>query len=455
MIYLIAIVSLNNGIGKNNKLPWNIKEDMEYFKKITTGTGNNAIIMGKNTWISLKNPLKNRRNIVISKTLKDENCSVFSSLNEGITYAKSIGIFDIFIIGGSSLFKEAMEHKLCDFLCITKINKIYECDTFFPVIPECYECIKSEKYDVFDNNDKLSITRCYYSEKNEEEYQYLNLIKEVLATDRLRPNRTGIDTLSVFGKSMRYSLLNNKFPLFTTKKVFFRAVVEELLWFLSGSTNSNILSNKKIYIWNDNTSREYLDNNGFKTREVGDIGPGYGFQWRHFGENYKNMHTEYKGFDQIKEIINLLKTDPMSRRIILTAWNPTQIKEMSLPPCHCLAQFYVHYENDEKYLSCQMYQRSGDIGLGIPFNVASYSLLTIMIAQCTGMKPYEFIHVIGDGHIYKNHIEQLKIQIERHPFKFPTIKLNENIQDIFGFNYDDFKLDNYLYHDPIKMDMVA
>jgi thymidylate synthase len=255
---------------------------------------------------------------------------------------------------------------------------------------------------------------------------------------------------------MRFSLLDNKFPLITTKKTYFRAIVEELLWFISGSTNAKVLSNKKIGIWDANSSREFLDKYGFTEREEGDVGPCYSFQWRHFGADYRNMNDSYGGFDQIKHIINLLKADPMSRRIILTAWNPVQISEMSLPPCHILAQFYVHYKDDKGYLSCQMYQRSADIGLGVPFNIASYSLLTILLAKCTGLVPYEFIHVMGDTHIYSNHIEAMKMQIERKPYKFPKLFVKEkNNYDIFEFKYEDLILDNYNYHEPIKMDMVA
>lgn len=220
---------------------------------------------------------------------------------------------------------------------------------------------------------------------------------------------------------MRFSLRNNSFPLLTTKRVFWRGLAEELLWFIKGDTNANHLAEKNVHIWDANGSREFLDNLGFKEREVGDLGPVYGFQWRHFGAEYKDFNTDYtnQGVDQLKEVIETIKTNPTDRRIILTAWNPSAIPKMALPPCHMMCQFYVY--NGE--LSCQMYQRSCDMGLGVPFNIASYSLLTIMIANVTGLKPGEFIHVTGDTHVYNNHIEPLKEQLKRNPFPFPKVCL--------------------------------
>lgn len=252
---------------------------------------------------------------------------------------------------------------------------------------------------------------------------------------------------------MRFNLENNNFPLLTTKKVFWRGVAEELLWFIKGSTNANELVEKNIHIWDGNASREYLDSIGLQSREVGDLGPVYGFQWRHYGAEYINMHNNYtnKGIDQLKECINKIKNSPNDRRIILTAWNPADLSLMALPPCHMFCQFYV--ANNK--LSCQMYQRSADMGLGVPFNIASYSLLTCIVAHCCNLQPGEFIHVIGDAHCYLNHVEPLRVQIERVPKQFPKLFIRTDNTDIDGFTFNDFVLEDYNPDGPIKMQMAV
>ena len=218
---------------------------------------------------------------------------------------------------------------------------------------------------------------------------------------------------------MRYDL-NESFPVLTTKDVFWRGVAEELIWFINGHTNAKLLSDKKIKIWDGNASREFLDNLGFLEREEWDLGPVYGFQWRHFGAAYESMRDDYtgQGVDQLVQVINTIKTNPTSRRIVMTAWNPSAIKDMALPPCHILAQFYVTGDKKPR-LSCQMYQRSCDLGLGIPFNIASYALMTCLLAQVCGLERGEFIHTLGDAHVYSNHIDPLKEQLERMPHPFP------------------------------------
>eukprot|EP00795_Rhopilema_esculentum_P011307 gene11307-21497_t len=246
---------------------------------------------------------------------------------------------------------------------------------------------------------------------NHDEHQYLNLIKHVLSHGKKKNDRTGnvfgTGTISVFGTQMRFSLREN-FPLLTTKRVFWRGVAEELLWFIKGSTNAKELSEKGVHIWDANGSKEFLEGRGLGHREEGDLGPVYGFQWRHFGAEYSDMHANYKnkGIDQLAEVIKLIKNNPDDRRIIMSAWNPVDLPKMALPPCHSFVQFYVC----DGELSCQMYQRSGDIGLGVPFNIASYSLLTCMIAHVCNLKPGDFVHTIGDAHVYANHVDALKIQ---------------------------------------------
>ncbi|XP_050067415.1 thymidylate synthase [Anopheles maculipalpis] len=288
---------------------------------------------------------------------------------------------------------------------------------------------------------------------NAEEQAYLQLIRDIIGKGSKRLDRTGVGTLSIFGGQMRFSLRDGVIPLLTTKKVFFRGVAEELLWFIKGSTNAKKLQAKGIRIWDGNSTREYLDSCGFTDREEGDLGPVYGFQWRHFGATYKTCHDDYtgQGIDQLAKVIDTIKNNPYDRRIIMSAWNPSDIPIMALPPCHCLAQFFVA----DGELSCQMYQRSADVGLGVPFNIASYSLLTHMIAHVTGLKAGEFIHTTGDTHIYLNHVDALREQIERTPDKFPTLVIKRKVESIDDFNFADFEIVNYNPQSAIKMQMAV
>lgn len=254
---------------------------------------------------------------------------------------------------------------------------------------------------------------------------------------------------------MRFSLRENTLPLLTTKRTFWRGVAEELLWFISGSTNANLLQQKNIRIWDGNASREFLDSRGLKHRDVGDLGPVYGFQWRHFGAEYKNMYTDYtgKGVDQLAECIDKIKNNPEDRRIIMSAWNPNDLNIMALPPCHMFCQFYVDTTNKE--LSCQMYQRSADMGLGVPFNIASYALLTHLVAHVCNLKPGDFIHTIGDAHVYLNHVDALQEQMKRSPRPFPKLYLNKKTTEIDDFVFEDLRLEGYNPHQTIKMKMAV
>ena len=250
--------------------------------------------------------------------------------------------------------------------------------------------------------------------------QYLDLLQHILQNGIEKKDRTGTGTLSVFGYQTRFNLSKN-FPLLTTKKVHFRSIIHELLWFLSGDTNIRYLKNNSVKIWDD-----WADENG-------ELGPVYGYQWRSWptagGEN----------IDQISRVVQQIQTNPDSRRLIVSAWNVADIEKMKLPPCHVLFQFYVH----KGQLSCQLYQRSADVFLGVPFNIASYSLLTMMIAQICGLKPAELIHTFGDVHLYLNHLEQARLQLERKPKPLPLMKLNPEVSSIFEFQYEDFIIGNY------------
>ncbi|QSL67184.1 hypothetical protein MERGE_001573 [Pneumocystis wakefieldiae] len=293
---------------------------------------------------------------------------------------------------------------------------------------------------------------------NAEEQQYLNLIQHIINHGEDRPDRTGTGVLSIFAPSpLKFSLRNNTLPLLTTKRVFIRGVIEELLWFIRGETDSLKLKEKNIHIWDANGSREYLDSIGLTKRQEGDLGPIYGFQWRHFGAEYIDCKTNYtgQGVDQLANIIKKIQTSPYDRRLILSAWNPADLEKMALPPCHMFCQFYVHISSNDHRpeLSCQLYQRSCDMGLGVPFNIASYALLTCMIAHVCNLDPGDFTHVMGDCHIYKNHIAALQQQLTRSPRPFPTLSLNRSITDIEDFTLDDFIIENYHPYETIKMKM--
>lgn len=291
------------------------------------------------------------------------------------------------------------------------------------------------------------------SARKHEEYQYLEMIDDIIRHGVRKDDRTGVGTISKFGAQMRFSLRDGVFPLLTTKRVFWKGVVEELLWFIRGDTNGANLSKKGVKIWDANGSRQFLDSRGLTHREENDLGPVYGFQWRHFGAKYVDMHTDYtgQGVDQLADVIHKLKTNPNDRRIVMSAWNPADLDQMALPPCHMFCQFYV--ANGE--LSCQLYQRSCDMGLGVPFNIASYALLTLMLAQVCGLKGGEFVHTLGDAHVYTNHVEPLKEQIQRTPKAFPKIRINSEVTDIDSFKFEDFELIGYEPHPTIKMDMAV
>ncbi|EDO49153.1 predicted protein [Nematostella vectensis] len=292
-----------------------------------------------------------------------------------------------------------------------------------------------------------------HSTKRHDELQYLDMIRYIMENGTVKTDRTGTGTKSVFGAQMRFSLRDGVFPLLTTKRVFWRGVAEELLWFVKGCTNAKVLADKNIHIWDANGSRGFLDRQGLSHREEGDLGPVYGFQWRHFGAKYVDMHTDYtgQGVDQLAQVIDKIKNNPDDRRIIMLAWNPSDIPLMALPPCHAFVQFYV--ANGE--LSCQLYQRSGDMGLGVPFNIASYSLLTYMIAHVCGLKPGDFVHSLGDAHVYLNHFEALEEQLKREPRAFPSLVIKRQVDDIDQFTFDDFEIVGYKPHPKIKMEMAV
>lgn len=262
--------------------------------------------------------------------------------------------------------------------------------------------------------------------------QYLDLIQQIYDHGAIKEDRTGTGTRSLFGHQMRFDLADS-FPLLTTKKIHLRSIIHELLWFLTGDTNIQYLRDNKVRIWD-----EWAD-------EDGNLGPVYGHQWRSW------QSTDGQVIDQISDVVGNIKSNPDSRRLIVSAWNVGDVDKMALPPCHLLFQFYV--ANDK--LSCQLYQRSADVFLGVPFNIASYALLTLMVAQVTSLQPGEFVHTLGDAHLYSNHLEQAELQLSREPRALPTLRINPDVKNIFDFSFEDFTLDNYDPHPHIKASVAV
>ena len=485
------VVSLNNHniIGENDDLLIHSKKDLRNFQKITTeGEHKNIIIMGYNTWLSIpetKRPLKNRINIILSRNhsiVENNDTKLCRSLDQAFDYCKELkGV--IFVIGGSQIFNECLKQEYYKDLYriyVTKFDDDYHprnTTHSFPIqLFNNMKCVETSdgineicNRPHIDNQPKRFLQE-YLSETytksiiftfniyqnintiNESEYQYLNLLKKVL-DEGLETQSRNSKVLSIFGEKMVFDL-SESFPLLTTKRVGYKTVLRELLWFINGSTSNKLLNDKNVHIWDGNSSREFLDSRNLDYEE-GDLGPVYGFQWRHFGADYENCNSDYnnKGIDQLKYIIEQIKNDPNSRRIIMSAWNPVDLDKMALPPCHVMCQFNVDTIN--KRLDCQLYQRSGDMFLGVPFNIASYAFLTCIIAKITGYKPGKLIHILGDTHIYDSHIEAVKTQIKRIPYKFPTLTISEELNDIDNINEEYFKLENYNFHTKISAPMVA
>lgn len=481
---IVAICKRNNGIGFNRSIPWpRLRGDLAHFRAQTNG---HAVIMGSKTYESLPpsvRPLPGRLNILLSSRSRDElklpdNVLLANSLDAAKSLLEAHACPVVYIIGGQQVYEAALASpQWSTRLLVTEVDGDYPADRFFPLdnnaITSSFNLVSVSSG---HSDQGVSYTFTEYVRRSSaengfapqhmkslmalstsphglhEEFQYLDLVRRIIDSGVRKGDRTGTGTLSIFGAQLRFSLRDDVFPLLTTKRVFWRGVAEELFWFIRGSTDAKQLSAKRVHIWDANGSRKFLDTCGLTNREEGDLGPVYGFQWRHFGAPYSTRSANYsgQGIDQLAQVLHTLRTNPNDRRMIISAWNPAALREMALPPCHLLAQFYV--ANGE--LSCQMYQRSGDMGLGVPFNIASYALLTRLVANVVGLRPGEFVHVLGDAHVYLNHVDALKEQLTRKPKAFPTLRIKhrENIED---FTLDDLVLEGYEPHDAIAMKMAV
>jgi dihydrofolate reductase/thymidylate synthase len=483
---IILATDVNGGIGKNNELPWHIKEDIQFFKDKTSTVDlineQNIVIMGRKTYESIGKPLSNRINIVVTTSnIHIDNIKICKSFYDALNYTLSLkNIHNIFIIGGGLLYAEAIQHPLLRYVYLTKINNDYNCDVSFDLNhldnKNRFHLMNYTEYNTFDIKIGKMVNIGIYKYENVDlgELHYLNLLENTLKYGQKRETRNSI-TYSNFGGQIKFNLQNG-FPLLTTKKTFMRGVFEEAKHImLLGNTNTNILSEKGINIWVPNTTQEFI-NKMKLPYEAGDMGPMYGFQFRHFNAEYKFMHHNYQptsygviqqptsyGIDQLANCMKLLKADPFNRRIMMTSFNPLQADQGVLYPCHgIVVQFYIKEYLEKKMLCCHMYQRSCDLICGLPFNIASYAIILHILSNILGeeYQAGELIISFGDVHIYDtaDHLDAVKLHLERIPFKFPTLQINRKIDkldDIINLEFTDIHIKDYISHPSIKVSMVA
>lgn len=466
MKIITAFTNKSFGIGKSGALPWHIPEDLFRFKTITR---NNTVVMGRNTWESLeKKPLRNRFNVVVTSesssysTQNDLSNLMFINSSSLESLPQIINEGEIFIIGGEELYRKYVGE--AEYIYATVIEQDFDCDRFFPMENIHKYDIQSVTPLIYSVKGNCNFRYITYKKKSafslvHDEYQYLKMMSNILYNGEARPDRTGVGTLSTFAHQLRFDI-SNSVPFLTTKLLAWKTVIKELLWFISGSTDSKILESQSVTIWRGNTSRDFLDKRGLINYKEGDTGPLYSHALRAFGSVYSGCDADYKGkgFDQFEMLIKSLKTDPYSRRHVMTTFNPAVVDQCVLMPCHGIAiQFYVSGEIPNQKLSCHVYCRSSDTFLGLPFNIASYATLTYLIAKLVEMTPGELILSTGDTHIYANHVDQVKAQLSRHPLPFPKLKISDSVlkKNVSEINIDDFELDGYISYGAIRAPMAV
>lgn len=487
IILIAAVTKCKNsqlGIGFENKLPWSVPEDLEFFKNTTI---NKTVIMGRKTYDSIGKTLKNRTNIILSRNTNfktsNPNLLIYHSIYDLLLKFNDLQDNEIYVIGGSEIYKQFLGITgLIHSIILTEINSTkgsIECDTFFPEIPwhfllsdytldnvssnvdYKFKIIKYINKSIdFDNNKLLNPNYKIDPSYIPNERVYLNLVKDIMQNGNIRGDRSGVGTISKFGPQLRFDI-SQTVPLLTTKRVPWKTAIEEMLWMLRGSTDSTELEQKGIKIWKGHTSREFLDKNGFFDVKEGQLPYGYGHQIRNAGGdkfNCKNCNTENEipGFDQLNYIINELKVNSFSRRIKWNLWTANQVCKTQLPCCHNELQFYVEENNGIKYLSAIVGMRSNDIACGNPFNIFGYSALVYIIAMKCDMVPKELIFNLGDAHIYNNHLNKITEQISRTIRSQPVLHLHKDIKDkeFNEITIEDFQLIGYYPHPTIKYEMA-
>lgn len=491
-------------IGKDNELLVRISNDLVNFKKITTTVSEsqskldkNVVVMGRKTWFSIpydRRPLKNRLNIIltndrnlINETPLKKNVFTrqyildkdyyFMSYSTFVKFYKKTGA-NTFVIGGAEIYNKFLNER--DFLrpqnvYITEIYDYkFENNSSINNSTITYMDIISENYKLKDYSNKYTdektnvsyrfLTYNYNQNFKTEEHNYLNLCNQILTNGILRADRTFTGTVGIFCHQMSFDI-SDTIPLLTSKRVPWKHCIEELLWFLRGDTDTKILQNKGIKIWDGNSSRDFLDKRNLQHYSEGILGPVYGWQWRFFGANYSQAfadtsnvdYNKIGGFDQINYVLNELRTNPFSRRILVSAWNPLQMDQMALPPCHYSFQFYVEEIDNQKYLSCHFVMRSNDVFLGLPFNILSYAVLTYIIAMKCDMKPHKLVYSASDVHIYQNHLQQVQEQMAKSLRPLPKLEINPEIKnkDFKDITINDFDIVGYYPHPVIRAPMAV
>jgi dihydrofolate reductase/thymidylate synthase len=449
MFDMIVAHNLSYGIGCKGIIPWFCKEDLKLFKKLTTDS---VLIMGRKTIETLP-PLPGRVILCISRR-PSNSYPIFSSLKDALNFASAVmPSKKVFIAGGKEIYKLALDtcFEHLDTIHVSVIKNHTPCDVF---VHEIYNYLKSFTLQNTTNYNEFTY---YLFKKDGDEQAYLNLLTDVVKEGTVRFCRNG-ETKSLFGRELKFDLRSG-FPLLTTKKMFLRGIIEELLFFIRGDTDTKKLEDVGVNIWRKNTERKFLDSLGMCDRKEGEMGPMYGYQWRFFGAKYdeKTGRPEQcdSSQDQLKYVIDTIKTDPTSRRIMMTDYNPNQAFEGVLFPCHSIVvQFYV----DKNFLDMYCYNRSQDLFLGTPFNIASSALLLTLIAKISDLTPRHLHMGLGDVHIYKEHYEAVAIQIARIPYSFPKIEVKKSLrtlEDLEKLQAEDIELKNYSSHSAIKADMVA
>ena len=462
--HAIVCHDLHGGIARQGQIPWQAPQDLQWFRQQTQGL-TKAVVMGRKTWDSLpRRPLPGRFNLILTRQVdqvewdEPQLTGRFPSI-EALSFwiTQRTELTEVYLIGGVTIYRELIDRWPVQHLWITQIMGDFNCDR------------RLDNADLQYDRYRLATSRMYrdgtywfrrqhwvrqtLSASNLAEVAYLELLSRVKLTGKLTPDRTRVGTLSVFGTNLEFDLRQG-FPLLTTKRVFFRGVAEELFWFLQGDTNVKHLQQKKVHIWDGNTTREYLDSIGHSHRQEGDAGKIYGFQWRHWGASYTDCHQDYsgQGYDQVQQIIKLIRQTPQSRRILMSAWNPGDLHEMALPPCHVLYQFYVQASGR---LDCQMYQRSADLFLGVPFNIASTALLTTLVAKTCGLRPGKIRLVFGDAHLYLNHLSVVDQQLQRTPKGFPQLIVLRQRDHLEDYQWSDLELRGYRPDSALKAPMAT
>lgn len=450
---VIFCVDRNYGYAKEGKIPWRNSEDLQRFKKLTTEPDCPILLMGRKTYESMpRRVFEGKRHACVLSSTPHEcegNVTFCTTIDRALFHCKKYD--KTFLIGGGQLILDLMPH--VESVDLTVLHNDYECDQTLNV-RGVLPMTNFEPLGYVCDIEGGKVFHVYLGSASCDESKYLDLIRSCLTKGEFKADRTGVGRHSIFGHQLRFDLARG-FPLLTTKKVFWKGVVQELLWFLRGETDVKKLQEVGVHIWDGNSTREYMDSIGITDREEGDIGPCYGWQWRHFGAEYKTAQTDYEGqgIDQLYAILKAIQSDKTTSRAMMSAWNPSDLPRMNLPPCHVLYQFSVNGGR----LCCHMYQRSADVFLGLPFNIASSALLCHIMASMLGMGVGTLHVSLGDAHVYDNHVNQCFEQLTRSPRHPCTLAIVNpiNFEELHTLSAGNFQLDDYRPYPPIKATMAV